>query len=237
TSIFLGCAKEYDVSIRLLSEQITDISLVYYYKLSFTTEEDLNDFNKLELLPHQFNLQSNQSIFNVQPEIKHLSKSIQSIWCILSNIWSILIQTCPGGLSRQIMAHVSSKLLESAVQQLDVSKTQSGSDYSLQFRDELWFILGIAKFALYRSAETTSEVLGVGNLTVELNTIHTTGLLITQMLLSCYTPRDLWERLHEKGFYSQPKKENTNKTFDFSLSNWLAIVDSTLFYDIPIRLM
>ncbi|KAH9582793.1 hypothetical protein MS3_00007428 [Schistosoma haematobium] len=238
TSLFFGCAKEYDVSIRLLSEQITDISLVYYYNIGFTTEEDLNYLNKIKLLllPDQFKLQSNQSILGAQSDIKHLSKPIQSIWCILSNIWSILIQTCPGGLSRQIMAHVSSKLLESAVQQLDVSKINSGLDFSMQFRDELWLTLAIAKFALYRSAESISEVLGVGNLSVELNTIHTTGLLTTQMLLSCYTPRHLWEKLHEKGFYSY-MVENTNKTFDFSLSNWLAIVDSTRFHDIPIHLM
>ncbi|CAI2730667.1 unnamed protein product [Schistosoma spindalis] len=238
TSLFFGCAKEYDVSIRLLSEQITDISLVYYYNIGFTIDEDLNYLNKIKLLllPDQFKLQSNQSILDAQSDIKHLSKPIQSIWCILSNMWSILIQTCPGGLSRQIMAYVSSKLLESAVQQLDVSKINSGLDFSMQFRDELWLILGIAKFALYRSAETISEVLGVGNLSVELNTIHTTGLLTTQMLLSCYTPRHLWEKLHENGFYSQIV-ENTNKTFDFSLSNWLAIVDSTLFYNIPIHLM
>ncbi|XP_018652165.1 hypothetical protein Smp_169660 [Schistosoma mansoni] len=236
TSLFFGCAKEYDVSIRLLSEQITDISLVYYYKIGFTIEEDLNYLDKLNLLllPHQFKLQSNKSILGTQSDIKHLSKPIQSVWCILSNIWSILIQTCPGGLSRQIMAHVSSKILESAVQQLDVSKINSGLDFSMQFRDELWLILGIAKFALYRSAETISEVLGVGNLSVELNTIHTTGLLTSQMLLSCYTPRHLWEKLHEKGFYSQIA-ENTNKTFDFSLSNWLAIIDSNLFHDIPIH--
>ncbi|VDP32011.1 unnamed protein product [Schistosoma margrebowiei] len=238
TSLFLGCAKEYDVSIRLMSEQITDISLVYYYNIGFTIEEDLNYLNKIKLLllPDQVKLQSNQSVLGAQSDIKHLSKPIQSIWCILSNMWSILIQTCPGGLSRQIMAHVSSKLLESAVQQLDVSKINSGLDFSMQFRDELWLILAIAKFALYRSAETISEVLGVGNLSVELNTIHTTGLLTTQMLLSCYTPRHLWEKLHEKGFYSYIV-ENTNKTFDFSLSNWLAIVDSTRFHDIPIHLM
>ncbi|CAH8589831.1 unnamed protein product [Schistosoma rodhaini] len=238
TSLFFGCAKEYDVSIRLLSEQIIDISLVYYYNIGFTIEEDLNYLDKLKLLllPHQFKLQSNKSILGTQSDIKHLSKPIQSIWCILSNIWSILIQTCPGGLSRQIMAHVSSKILESAVQQLDVSKINSGLDFSMQLRDELWLILGIAKFALYRSAETISEVLGVGNLSVELNTIHTTGLLTSQMLLSCYTPRHLWEKLHEKGFYSQIA-ENTNKTFDFSLSNWLAIIDSNLFHDIPIHLM
>ncbi|KAH8871251.1 hypothetical protein KSF78_0006156 [Schistosoma japonicum] len=238
TSLFLGCVKEYDVSIRLLSEQITDICLVYYYKIGFTIEEDLNYFNdwKLLLLPYQFKLQLNQSTSNSQLDIEHLSKPIQSIWFILSNMWSILIQTCPAGLTRQIMAHVSSKILESAIQQLHVSKMNPSLDYSTQFRDELWFILGIAKFALYRSAETISEVLGIGNLTVELNTIHTTALLATQMLLSYYAPRDLWEKLHEEGLYSQMTKSN-NKTFDFSLSNWLPAAEPTLFHDIPIHLI
>ncbi|KAK4470753.1 hypothetical protein MN116_006277 [Schistosoma mekongi] len=238
TSLFLRCVKEYDVSIRLLSEQITDICLVCYYKIGFTIEEDLNYFNewKLLLLPYQFKLQLNQSTSKSQSDIEHLSKPIQSIWFILSNIWSILIQTCPGGLTRQIMAHVSSKILESAIQQLHVNKMNPSLDHSMQIRDELWFILGIAKFALYRSAETISEVLGIGNLTVELNTIHTTALLVTQMLLSYYAPRDLWEKLHEEGFYSQMTKCD-NKTFDFSLSNWLTAADPTLFHDIPIHLI
>ncbi|CAH8558162.1 unnamed protein product [Heterobilharzia americana] len=235
-SLFLGCVKEYDVSIRLLSEQITDISLVYYYKIGFTIGEDLKCFNELKLLlPNHLKLQPLQSVLPSESNIENLSKPIHLMWFILSNIWSILIQTCPSGLARQIMAHVSSKILESAVQQLHITKTKSDIDH-FQFRDGLWFVLGIAKFSLYRSAETISEVLGLGNLSVELNTIHTTALLTAQMLISCYTPKDLWNKLHEEGFYSQVSGDK-NKTFDFSLSNWLRIADPALFQDIPIHLM
>nr|CAH8856074.1 unnamed protein product [Trichobilharzia regenti] len=230
-SHFLGCIKEYDVSIRLLSEQITDITLVYYYKTGFTIGEDLKCVNELKLLlPSHFTLQTDQAV------IGNLSKPIHLMWLIISNLWSILIHTCPGGLARQILAHVSSKILESAVQQLHIAKTNSNSDYTLQFRDELSFVLGIAKFVLYRCAETISEVLGLSNLSVEMNSIHTAALLTTQMFISCFAPRDLWNKLHEEGFYNQIAQDSS-RTFDFSLSNWLRIVDPPVFTDIPIHLM
>ncbi|KAF8569653.1 hypothetical protein P879_01735 [Paragonimus westermani] len=211
----MEAAKQYDSSIRVLSEHLVDLSLIRGERL--VTQSVL----------HQPGLSS----LTDEGPISVASSSFVALYHHLAELWQLVSHTCPAGLARQIMAHVSAQGLLSALQ-LSCTKTFLDSATS---ESDLRLLLRIAEFCLFTCSETTTEVVGLGQLPGDIGLLHSVATSLSQVLVCRHMPPHVWNKLHLDGFYKNVLANE--KPFEYALSNWLSFSDPVLFPDPPFLLL
>ncbi|KAA3676424.1 uncharacterized protein DEA37_0000049, partial [Paragonimus westermani] len=170
----MEAAKQYDSSIRVLSEHLVDLSLIRGERL--VTQSVL----------HEPGL---SSLTGAGP-ISVTSSSFVALYHHLAELWHLVSHTCPAGLARQIMAHVSAQGLLSAFQ---VSCTKTFLD-STASESDLRLLLRTAEFCLFTCSETTAEVVGIGQLPGDIGLLHSVATSLSQVLVCRHMPPHVWNK-------------------------------------------
>ncbi|KAF7261598.1 hypothetical protein EG68_01164 [Paragonimus skrjabini miyazakii] len=211
----MEATKQYDSSIRVLSEHLVDLSLMRGEQLV------------IQSVLHEpgLTLLTGAGLINVS------SSSFVGLYHHLAELWQLVSHTCPAGLARQIMAHVSAQGLLSALQ-LSCTKTFLDNAKS---ESDLRLLLRTAEFCLFTSSETTAEVVGLGQLPGDISLLHSVAISLSQMLVCRHMPPHIWNKLHLDGFYKSVLAGE--KPFEYALSNWLPFTDPVLFPNPPFLLL
>ncbi|TGZ61847.1 hypothetical protein CRM22_007763 [Opisthorchis felineus] len=210
--------KQYDYAIRALSEHLVDLSIQHGEHLANELMEDRQQTVDQSLIDHST---------ETTPALL--------IYQHLSDLWALVSKTCPAGLARQIMAHVSGQCLHSVAQLLTTEEFLTSADQRSGLKSDLWTLMKTAEFCLLVSSETISEVIGVGQLPADVSLIHGVGTLLTQTFVCRYMPDTVWDRIHLGGFYKGLEADKTD--FLFALSNWLRFTNPALFPELPCVLL
>ncbi|OON17445.1 hypothetical protein X801_06716, partial [Opisthorchis viverrini] len=210
--------KQYDYAIRALSEHLVDLSIQHGEHLAN------------ELMECQQHTVDQSLIDHLTPETSALL-----IYRHLSDLWGLVSKTCPAGLARQIMAHVSGQCLHSVAQLITTGEFLTSTDQRSGLKSDLWTLMKTAEFCLLVSSETVSEVIGVGQLPADVSLIHGVATLLTQTFVCQYMPDTVWDRIHLGGFYKGLETDKTD--FLFALSNWLRFTNPALFPELPCVLL
>ncbi|GAA55073.1 hypothetical protein CLF_106647 [Clonorchis sinensis] len=213
--------KQYDYAIRALSEHLVDLSIQHGEHLANELMEGRQQTVDQSLIDH---------LTETTP-----GTSALLIYRHLSDLWALVSKTCPAGLARQIMAHVSGQCLHSLAQLITTEEFLTSVDQRSGLKSDLWTLMKTAEFCLLVSSETVSEVIGVGQLPADVSLIHGVATLLTQTFVCQYMPDTVWDRIHLGGFYRGLETDKTD--FPFALSNWLRFTNPALFPELPCVLL
>ncbi|VDK88401.1 unnamed protein product [Dibothriocephalus latus] len=95
-------------------------------------------------------------------------------------------------------------------------------------RRDIWLTLETAYICLLRSSETTNDVTGCDLLSVDLQNLHSSGLMLVQCLVGLTAPFDDIAAIHmTDGFYANGVSDGFEENFEHC--NWLKVLDPKLF--------
>uniref|UniRef100_A0A183B8N8 Mon2_C domain-containing protein n=1 Tax=Echinostoma caproni TaxID=27848 RepID=A0A183B8N8_9TREM len=174
-SQFTEFAKQYDSAIRLLSEHLVDLSAMYCNNLIVDVH-----------LPDQTGCANNWSGLEC-------NRNVRTLDAFLHRLWHCLGQSCPAGLSRQLLAHIGAQCLGSFVQLFATEEYAVGTD-PIVARNDAWITLRTAEFCLFASSEHVTDVVGLNQRSLDISLIHSTAALLAQLLLCRHMPDACWSK-------------------------------------------
>ncbi|BHF58796.1 hypothetical protein SprV_0100175100 [Sparganum proliferum] len=211
-----SCAKQLEAAIRQLADRITDVAIEHYILVTLQPPRA-----SISALMHRIETGTGESGW---PEplspVARWRDSMDALWDIFNTF-------CPAGLARQMLAKVTSQCLLFLVQRFANTAWHDPEELD-SLRREIWLTLETAYICLLRSSETTNDVMGCSLLSIDLQNLHSSGIMLVQCLVGLTAPPDVISALHTtNGFYANGVPEKFEESFDNC--NWLKILDPHLF--------
>uniref|UniRef100_A0A5K3F7C8 HECT domain-containing protein n=1 Tax=Mesocestoides corti TaxID=53468 RepID=A0A5K3F7C8_MESCO len=212
------CGKQFDSVVRQIADRITEVAINHSKFVSLSPLRPLPVHKLLDAL--------NTGDFHVVPAVKHRSLDLHAWTTFMDKLWNTFCSTFPAGLARQMYARISSEGLLHIVQQ--VANVNPGNDDEHNaVKSFTWSAMKVAHRLIFRCTETEADVLGHGLLSVDLQSIHSASLMLTQCLLCFGAPTDLLSALHTRRFCAE--MDDVLPSSPFELSTWLKVIDHRLF--------
>ncbi|KAL3315997.1 hypothetical protein Ciccas_005367 [Cichlidogyrus casuarinus] len=198
SSQFLDLAKQYECTIRLLSERILQISLDYSFTNLLSTRFSKETPNAMDI-----------AMLGRFFEYFIRETSIHLPCGLFRQIVALLYNQCFGTLVHEMLNLPGNKALHSR-NELEA------------FKKDIQLLLRLTEFVVYHCTESTDEILGLSNLFVDLHNIHSLANRLAALSLVVCQPFDSILEAHQAGFYSSISESHD---FKYNLCNWLYIAN------------
>ncbi|EUB64830.1 hypothetical protein EGR_00099 [Echinococcus granulosus] len=211
--------KQFDSIVRQLADRITEVAIQH----SKFVCNDSSSYQPVEKLLKTLSIGD----FGPAASADKGAEVGPSEWSFFMNaLWKSFCATCPAGLARQMYSRVVAETLVHIVHMV-ANATLTNDDEVKNLTSFIWSTLRETHQLIFRCVETEAEILGQGLLSSDLQTIHSSALMLTQCLIVFGAPTEIISKVHLKGFFSELR--NGSFIVPFEPSNWLKIIDPRRF--------
>ncbi|CDS40460.1 conserved hypothetical protein [Echinococcus multilocularis] len=211
--------KQFDSIVRQLADRITEVAIQH----SKFVCNDSSSYQPVEKLLKTLSIGD----FGRAASADKGAEVGPSEWSFFMNaLWKSFCATCPAGLARQMYSRVAAETLVHIVHMV-ANATLTSDDEVKNLTSFIWSTLRETHQLIFRCVETEAEILGQGLLSSDLQTIHSSALMLTQCLIVFGAPTEIISKVHLNGFFSELR--NGSFIVPFEPSNWLKIIDPRRF--------